>query len=326
MTVLVSGGAGYIGAHTVRQLVEAGEDVVVVDNLSTGHRRFLPGGVELIEVDLRDAARLETSLAGRSIESVLHFAASISIPDSVVDPLGYYGNNVGATINLLAAAGKAGARRVIFSSTAAVYGEPASSPVREDFPLVPISPYGASKAMAERVLDDAAATHGISAISLRYFNVAGVDPASGVGPTARDTSHLIRVACQTALGLRETMSIFGTDYDTADGTCVRDFIHVADLAAAHISALRRVRQAKVHTALNCGYGHGFSVREVIASVERVSGAAITALPAARRPGDAAEVVSDPHRLRATLDWTPHYDDLDRIIADALAWERGLAGI
>jgi UDP-glucose 4-epimerase len=323
MTILVTGGAGYIGGHAAHRLVELGEEVVVFDNLSTGRAEFVPAGARLIEGDLRDHSALEALFRSEAIDTVMHFAASISVPESIANPELYYDNNVVGTLNLARHAGPAGVSRLVFSSTAAVYGECDGAPVREDCPLNPISPYGVSKAFCERILLDIANRRDMGLVALRYFNVAGVNPAYGVGPSAVDTTHLIRVAARTALGARSGMSVFGTDYPTRDGTCVRDFIHVADLVDAHISALRYLRSGGVSTTVNCGYGTGYSVREVLDVVRSVSGVDFEVTDAPRRDGDAAQVIADNSRLKAGFDWIPERNTLEIIVKDALAWEAQL---
>jgi UDP-glucose 4-epimerase len=324
MPILVTGGAGYIGSHMVHALVDAGESVVVLDNLSTGFRWALPAGVPLVIGDTGDQAGVAALLATHKIESIIHFAASIVVPDSVADPLGYYRNNTANSRALIETAIGAGVKHFIFSSTAAVYGNPARMPVAEDDPLAPMSPYGSSKLMTEIMLRDAAAAHGLGYVVLRYFNVAGADPQQRTGQSTKGATHLIKVAVETALGKRDRMDVFGTDYPTPDGTCVRDYIHVSDLVAAHAAALKHLRAGRPSQTFNCGYGHGYSVLEVLEAVKRVAGRDLPVTMAGRRPGDPASIVADCTRIRQTLGWVPEYDDLDTIVAHALAWERKLA--
>jgi len=324
MTVLVTGGAGYIGSHMVHALAEAGESVVVIDNLSTGFTAFLPEGVPLFIGDAGDENLVAGVIAQHDIESIIHFAGSIVVPDSVRDPLGYYRNNTVNARALLEAAVKTGVRDFIFSSTAAVYGNPARVPVAEDAPLAPMSPYGNSKLMSEIMLRDVAAAHDLKYVILRYFNVAGADPKLRTGQSTVGATHLIKVAVETALGLRPRIEVFGTDYETPDGTCIRDYIHVTDLARAHLAALRHLRRGGESETFNCGYGHGASVLQVIETVKRVSGCDFAVRLAGRRAGDPAAIVADGTRLRAQLGWKPQFDDLDIIVKHALAWERRLA--
>ncbi|WP_428482553.1 UDP-glucose 4-epimerase GalE [Pyruvatibacter mobilis] len=323
MTVLVTGGAGYIGSHTVLALSDRGEDVVVLDNLSTGFRSVIPEGVELVVGDIGDRALLDSVMDRYEVDAVIHFAGSIVVPDSVTDPLGYYLNNTVKTRELLAAAVAHAVPRFIFSSTAAVYGTPEIVPVTEDAVLAPISPYGSSKLMTEWMLRDTAAAHPLNYVALRYFNVAGADPQGRAGQSTARATHLIKVAVESATGARDHVSIFGTDYDTPDGTGVRDYIHVSDLAAAHLAALDHLRAGEPGGVFNCGYGHGASVRQVLDTVQRVSGQRIDVREEARRAGDPASLVSDPSLLRQTLDWTPQLDDLAVIVEHALRWEQRL---
>jgi UDP-glucose 4-epimerase len=323
MTVLVTGGAGYIGSHMVHALVAAGERVVVLDNLSTGFDWAVAGSVPLIVGETGDQNLLATIIKEQGVEAIIHFAASIVVPDSVADPLGYYKNNTVNSRALLECAVQGGVQHFIFSSTAAVYGNPEHTPVREDDPLMPMSPYGSSKLMTEIMLRDAGVAHGLKHVILRYFNVAGADPEGRTGQSTKGATHLIKVAVETALGRREKMDIFGTDYPTPDGTCVRDYIHVNDLAAAHLDALHYLRAGGSSITANCGYGRGYSVREVIDTVKRVSGADFRVDTSPRRPGDPAAIVASSDRARATLGWRPRYDDLSIIVDHALAWERRL---
>ncbi len=326
MSILVTGGAGYIGSHMVLDLVDAGEDTIVLDDLSTGFRRAVPAGVPLVLGDAGDQNLVRTTVRKNNVSAIIHFAGSIIVPESVADPLGYYLNNTVKSRALLESAVACGVRHFIFSSTAAVYGAPEENPVSEDAPLRPISPYGSSKMMTEIMLADAARAHPLRYVALRYFNVAGADPTGRSGQSTPRATHLIKVACETALGKRPFIEVFGTDYDTEDGTCVRDYIHVWDLARAHRAALGYLRAGGGSGAWNCGYSRGFSVREVIAAVKRVSGADFEVRLAPRRPGDPAEIVAASDKLRDTFGWRPEYDNLDTIVAHALAWEERLARI
>jgi UDP-glucose 4-epimerase len=321
MAVLVTGGAGYIGSHMVLALLDAGEEVVVVDDLSTGFRQAVGKPAKLVVGDVADEALVTELVRGHGIESVIHFAAKIVVPESVADPLGYYLANTVKTRALLAALVRTGVKRFVFSSTAAVYGMPEENPVGEDAPLKPISPYGSSKVMSEWMLRDAAAAHGLGYVALRYFNVAGADPAGRSGQSTPNATHLIKVACECATGKRGGMQIFGTDYPTPDGTCIRDYIHVTDLAAAHLDALKHLRGGGDTLVLNCGYGRGYSVREVIDTVKRVSGVDFPVSLAPPRAGDPAAIVARADRIRAELGWRPKLDDLALIVRHALAWER-----
>jgi UDP-glucose 4-epimerase len=326
MTILVTGGGGYIGSHMAHALVDAGEPVVVLDNLSTGFRSALPGSATLVVGDVGNEALVADVIKTHAVTEIIHFAASIVVPDSVRDPLGYYRNNTMNTRALLEVAVATGVRHFIFSSTAAVYGNPERVPVGEAAPLAPMSPYGHSKLMSEIMLKDAAAAHGLKYVILRYFNVAGADPRLRTGQSTLGATHLIKVAVETALGLRPQIDVFGTDYDTPDGTCIRDYIHVADLVRAHSDALAHLRRGGASDTFNCGYGHGYSVLDVIGAVKRASGRDFAVRLAARRPGDPAAIVADAARIRARLGWTPQFDDLDLIVAHALAWERKLADL
>lgn len=324
MTILVTGGAGYIGSHMTLELRDAGESVVVLDDLSTGFRSAVPPGVPLIIGDFGDAALVRELLAEHEIDSIIHFAAKIVVPESVADPLGYYLNNTAKARSLLAEAVTAGVKRFIFSSTAAVYGDPQSNPVTEDSVLSPVSPYGRSKLMVEWMLEDVGRAHGLGYVALRYFNVAGADPLGRSGQSTPSATHLIKVAAQAALGLRPKLQVFGTDYPTPDGTCVRDYIQVSDLARAHLDALRHLRGGGASLVCNCGYGHGFSVLEVIEMVKRVSGVDFPVELAGRRPGDPAAIIAANERIRGAFGWTPRFDDLETIVRQALDWERRLA--
>ena len=323
MTVLVTGGAGYIGSHMVYALVAAGERVVVLDNLSTGFDWAIAEGVPFVLGETGDQALVTTLIKERGVESIIHFAASIVVPDSVADPLGYYRNNTVNSRALIECAVQGGVKHFIFSSTAAVYGNPARLPVTEDDAPMPMSPYGSSKLMTEIMLRDAGDAHGLAHVILRYFNVAGADPEGRTGQSTKSATHLIKVAVETALGKRDKMDVFGTDYATPDGTCVRDYIHVSDLTRAHLDALRYLRGGGASVTANCGYGRGYSVREVIDTVKRVSGVDFRVDTGARRPGDPAQIIAASERARALLGWRPAYDDLATIVGHALGWERKL---
>jgi UDP-glucose 4-epimerase len=323
MTVLVTGGAGYIGSHMVYALVEAGEPVVVIDNLSTGFATSVPPGVPLLVGDAGDEALVSGAIAEHGVESVIHFAGSVVVPDSMRDPLGYYRNNTMTTRSLLNAVVKCGVERFIFSSTAAVYGNPDQVPVPETAPTRPLSPYGSSKLMTEIMLHDVAMAHGMSYVVLRYFNVAGADPHARIGLATVGATHLLKIAVEAATGQRAKIDVYGTDYPTPDGSCIRDFIHVSDLAQAHRAALSYLRGGGKSVTLNCGYGRGYSVLETIEAVRSVSGRHFAVQYAARRPGDIMTMVADTRRIRSALDWTPQYDDLATIAGHALAWEEKL---
>jgi UDP-glucose 4-epimerase len=319
-TVLVTGGAGYIGSHVVKQLGALGERIVVLDNLSTGFREAVTCG-NLVEGDTGDTELVSQLLRDYNVEAVIHFAAHTIVPESVENPLKYYGNNTCKTRNLLQCCQATGVKHFIFSSTAAVYGIPNASLCREDTPLAPINPYGASKLMSEMMLRDLSAASDLRHVILRYFNVAGSDPEGQIGQSTRKATLLIKVAAEVAVGRREKLYVFGTDYPTADGTGVRDYIHVSDLADAHIQALHYLRRDGGSTTLNCGYGHGYSVREVIDAVNRVNGAPIAVEEHPRRAGDPPSLVAAVDKIHDTLNWQPRYDDLDFIVKTSLDWER-----
>jgi len=321
--ILVTGGAGYIGSHVTRQLGEAGETVVVLDDLSTGFRQAVLHG-DLVVGNTGDSACLDRLFASYDIDTVMHFAAHTIVPESVSNPLKYYGNNTAASRTLLEKCLQADVRHFVFSSTAAVYGIPAGGRAAEDTPTLPINPYGQSKLMTEIMLRDAAAVNALNYVALRYFNVAGSDPQCRIGQSTPDATLLTKVACEVAVGKRDELLIFGTDYDTPDGTGVRDYIHVEDLAAAHLAALDYLRRGGGSTVLNAGYGHGYSVREVVSMVERVAGREIAKREVERRPGDPPSLIAIVDKIRRTLDWKPRYDDLEAICASSLAWERELA--
>src|SRR6195952_4806658 len=324
MTVLVTGGAGYIGSHMVHALAEAGESVVVIDNLSTGFSAFLPEGVPLFIGDAGDENLVEGVIAQHGVESIIHFAGSVVVPDSMRDPLAYYRNNTMTTRSLLNAAVKSGIKRFIFSSTAAVYGNPDQVPVPEHAATRPLSPYGSSKLMTEIMLHDVAAAHGMDYVVLRYFNVAGADPLARIGLSTANATHLVKIAVEAATGQRPKIDVYGTDYPTPDGSAIRDFIHVSDLAQAHRAALSYLRDGGRSVTLNCGYGRGYSVLETIEAVRRVANRNFAVQYAPRRPGDIMTMVADTGRIRSTLDWRPQYVELETIATHALAWERKLS--
>jgi UDP-glucose 4-epimerase len=323
--VLVTGGAGYIGSHAVLALTDAGWPVVVIDNLVTGFRWAVPEGVAFYQGDIEDADLLARIIAEQNIGAVMHFAGSVVVPESVSDPLKYYHNNTAKTRSLIASAVTGGVKHFIFSSTAATYGIPDVSPVTEDTPQRPINPYGMSKLMSEHMLRDTAAAHPLNFCALRYFNVAGADPRARTGQSTAGATHLIKVAVEAALGKREKVDVFGTDFDTPDGTGVRDYIHVSDLAAAHVLALAAlIEQPDRSLTMNCGYGQGYSVLEVLDAVDRVTNQQIVRVLGARRAGDPDSLISDNARIKATLPWVPRYADLDLIVTHALQWERKLS--
>jgi len=324
MAILVTGGAGYIGSHMVLALADRGEKIIVADNLSTGFPWALPTGVTLRGGDVGDEAFIRAVILDHGITEIAHFAAKIVVPDSVSDPLGYYLANTVKSRALFDTAIKAGVKRFIFSSTAAVYGEASGEPLSEEQVALPVSPYGRSKLMTEWMLQDAAFAHDIRFIALRYFNVAGADPEGRSGQSTPNATHLIKVAVQTALGQRKALDIFGTDYPTRDGSCIRDYIHVTDLAAAHVDALEHLRRGGESLILNCGYGRGFSVLEVVDVVKKVSGVDFPVNLVARRPGDPASIVAKADKIRTVLGWQPQHDDLEGIVKAAFEWEKRLA--
>lgn len=325
MSVLVTGGAGYIGSHMVWELLDHGEQVVVIDRLSSGFDWAVPPEAPLYVGDVGDSGLVTKIIREHGVDAIIHFAGSLIVPESMTDPLLYYDNNTSKTRSLVAAAVAEKVPHFIFSSTAAVYGTAGLEPVREDVRTVPESPYGRSKLMTEWILGDTAAAYeDFNYSALRYFNVAGADPKGRTGQSTPGATHLIKTASETALGKRPFMQIFGNDYPTPDGTCVRDYIHVSDLVAAHRLALKRMRVGGGSLVANCGYGHGYSVLEVMDSVRRVYGGSIDVRMAGRRPGDAAAIVANADLARREFGWTPKFDDLDRIVSDALAWERTLS--
>jgi UDP-glucose 4-epimerase len=321
MTILITGGAGYIGSHMVLDLIAIDEAIVVLDDLSAGFAGLVPNFVPFIKGDIGDKSLVKSIIESYGINSILHFAAKIVVPDSMSDPLGYYLNNTSKARTLIEAAVETGIKDFIFSSTAAVYGGTDATRVTEETPTDPISPYGRSKLMVEWMLQDAARAHGLNAMILRYFNVAGADPAGRSGQSTPRATHLIKTACEAAIGKRVGMSVFGTDYATPDGTCLRDYIHVSDLARAHRLSLEFMRAGGKGTVLNCGYGHGYSVLEVIQAVKSVSGVDFPVTLAGRRAGDPQELVATGEKIRSLLGWKPFFDDLGMIVADALEWEK-----
>lgn len=327
LNVLVTGGAGYIGSHAVLALVDAGHRPVVIDNLVTGFRWAIADQVTFYEGDISDSALLQDIICDQNIDAIMHFAGSVIVPESVENPLKYYSNNTAKSRSLIQSAIDGGVRHMIFSSTAATYGIPESSPVREDMPTVPINPYGTSKLMTEMMLRDVAAAHDFNYCALRYFNVAGADPLCRTGQSTVGATHLLKIAVEAALGKRASVSIFGTDYATEDGTGVRDYIHVSDLAAAHVIALEAlVADPDRNHTLNCGYGHGYSVIQVLDAVDRVTNNTLDRKMEGRRAGDPDALISDNTAIKQHLGWAPRYDDLDQIVQHALAWERRLTDI
>jgi UDP-glucose 4-epimerase len=323
-TILVTGGAGYIGSHMILGLADRGDRVVVIDNLSTGVREQVSSDAEFIEGDIADQGLVRDLLKSRKVDAVIHFAGSVVVPESVVDPLKYYGNNTAATRSLLEACIAEGVGRFVFSSTAAVYGVPDTTIVTEEVPTQPINPYGRSKLMTEWMLRDIAQAHPFRFVALRYFNVAGADPAGRTGQSTPRATHLIKRACQAALGRVPALDIFGTDFPTPDGTGVRDYIHVSDLIEAHLLALDALAGGAASDIFNCGYGRGLSVREIVTAVERVSGTKVPTREGPRRAGDPAMLVADSSKLKHAFGWTPRHDSIDEIVKSAYAWERRLA--
>lgn len=324
-TVMVTGGAGYIGSHTVLALLDAGRSVVVVDNLSTGFRWAVDPRAAFVEAEVADDAAMRAMIRDHSVTAILHFAGSVIVPESVSDPLKYYRNNTVASRSLLESAVAEGVKHFIFSSTAATYGASEKVPVAEGDPTVPINPYGTSKLMTEAMLRDVAVVHPLNYCALRYFNVAGADPQQRTGQSTAGATHLIKIAVEAAIGQRDHVGVFGTDYATRDGTGVRDYIHVTDLAAAHVAALDWLEAHPDESlTLNCGYGRGYSVLEVLDAVDRVTNLKLERRMAPRRAGDSGELIADNRAILATLDWTPRHADLDGIVRDALAWERVLS--
>ena len=321
MSILVTGGAGYIGSHVAHELVDDGRDVVILDNLSTGVRDNIPDQAAFVHGDAGDTELVRRLLGSHRVDAVMHFAGSIVVPESVENPLKYYRNNTATTRCLLAACVDAGIEAFVFSSTAAVYGMPDQLPVTEETPTAPINPYGSSKLMVEAMLRDTAAAHSLEYVALRYFNVAGADPKGRTGQSTPQATHLIKVASETASGKRDRLAIFGTDYDTRDGTCVRDYIHVTDLARVHILALEALEAGEPSRVLNCGYGHGYTVREVIEAVKEASGVDFEVVEADRRAGDPPALIADSTRLRETFGWQPEHDNIDEIVRTAYEWEQ-----
>ncbi|MGB5510492.1 MAG: UDP-glucose 4-epimerase GalE [Woeseiaceae bacterium] len=321
--ILVTGGAGYIGSHVVRQLGATGESVITLDNLSTGFEAAVTSG-DFVAGDTGDAELLDKIFAANAIDTVMHFAAHTIVPESVSDPLKYYRNNTASSRTLLEAAAKHGVKNIVFSSTAAVYGVPEGGLASEDSPTQPINPYGTSKLMTEWMLRDLAAAGGPRYVALRYFNVAGCEPTGTIGQSTPKATLLVKVACEAATGRRPRVAIYGTDYPTPDGTGLRDYIHVEDLASAHLDALTYLRNGGDSAVLNCGYGHGYSVRDVLAAVERANGKPLNIVEEPRRAGDPPELIAVANRVREVLGWSPQYNDLDMIVQTSLAWERKIA--
>jgi UDP-glucose 4-epimerase len=318
--ILVTGGAGYIGSHTVKKLGEAGYEIVVYDNLSTGSSEAVLYG-ELVKGELNDQEHLSKVFEQHNFDAVIHFAASISVPESLARPLDYYANNTGNVINVLRCCKKFQVKQFVFSSTAAVYGEVQESPVSESSPTVPINPYGKSKLMSEEIIRDYAQASGLKYIILRYFNVAGADSSGKIGQMGKKAAHLIKVGCDAALGLRPVACIYGTDYPTPDGTGVRDYIHVEDLATAHVDALKYLETESTSQILNCGYGSGYSVKEVFSKIKEISGVDFSVVETSRRQGDPACVIASGEKIREVIGWNPQHNSLDEIVSSALAWER-----
>jgi UDP-glucose 4-epimerase len=321
MKILVTGGAGYIGSHTVLALLDAKHEVVILDDLSTGHPSLIDPRAVFYQGDIADENLLNKIFSEHKISAVMHFAAKLIVPESVTHPALYHDNNVRKFKVLLNAAARARIPHFIFSSTAAVYGEGTGEPASEDTPPAPINPYGETKLLAERALTETAAAHHLKYVTLRYFNVAGADGKGRAGQMMPNATHLLKVACEVAVGRRDHMQIFGTDYPTPDGTCIRDYIHVTDLADAHLRALEYLQRGGDSVTLNCGYGHGYSVRDVIAAVNKAVGHPINTIDAPRRAGDPASLIADSQKIRAMLNWKPQHDDLYEIVTSALAWEK-----
>ncbi len=324
MKILVTGGAGYIGSHIVKTLGEKGYDIVVFDNLSYGHKRAVLSG-KLIKGDLADKKLLDSVFEDENFDAVIHMAAFVVVDESIMEPLKYYRNNFVNALSLMETCLKHNVNKFLFSSTAAVYGIPEKVPVTEDTPLLPINPYGTSKLMVERALHDVSVANNFRYVSLRYFNVAGADPLVRIGQSRKDATHLITVSLRTALGKKSHLDIFGTDYPTPDGTCIRDYIHVDDLSGAHVLALEYLISGGSSKIYNCGYGHGYSVKEVVDRVKEVTGIDFPIKYVGRRPGDPPELVADSSRLRKELRWTPRYDNLGYIIKTAWEWEKKMYG-
>ncbi len=327
MTVLVTGGAGYIGSHMVWELLDNHEEVLIVDNLTTGFKWAIPEGVKFVNANIGDQNTMETVIKEDNVDEIIHFAGSVVVPESIENPLMYYQNNTGNSRNLIAAAVNSGVKKFIFSSTAAVYGNPLQEgPITEDASLNPMSPYGTSKLMTELMIRDTADAHDFSYVILRYFNVAGCDVKGRTGQSTEGATHLIKVACEAAAGTRDAMKIFGNDYATKDGTCIRDFIHVNDLANAHYVALNHLRDGGKKFTANCGYSQGYTVREVIDTVKKVSGKDFKVIETERRAGDIEALTANAHRLMSRLGWKPKHDNLETIISSALQWEKKLPGL
>ncbi len=320
MTVLITGGAGYVGSHIAWEFLEQDEPVVILDNLTTGVIENVPKSAIFVEACVSEKDVIADIIRDHKVDTIVHCAGSTVVPESVSDPLKYYRNNVAAPSRMLDAAIDAGVKSLVFSSTAAVYGIPQEDKVPENHPLEPASPYGTSKLMFEKMLSDASKAYGLAYANLRYFNVAGADPQGRTGQSTPDATHLIKVCAEVAAGKRPELTIFGTDYDTPDGTCVRDFIHVSDLAALHALVVGHIRETRQSLTLNCGYSRGFSVRQVLAEFEKLCGCPIPQREGPRRPGDVASVVSDTTCLNRTLSWKPRFNNLERMVADALRWE------
>ncbi len=322
--VLVTGGAGYVGSHVAFAMLDAGHDVVVLDDLSTGVRELVPVDADYVEGNAGDRNLTSALIAERGVSAVMHLGASVVVPESVEKPLEYYRNNTSASRNLMEVCARHGVHRFVFSSTAAVYGEPETPTIDEDAPTRPINPYGRSKLMTELMLRDLSALGRFRHVALRYFNVAGADPAGRSGEQTPEATHLVTVACEVATGKRDHISIYGEDYDTPDGNCIRDYIHVTDIAAAHVAALDHLLGGGESLTLNCGYGRGHSVREIVAAVERAAGVELDKRPAPRRAGDAPVLIADARRIRERLDWRPRYDNLDVIVGTAFSWQQRVA--